>query len=616
MKTNERALNLEIALLRSFAVLVVLGFHFFPSYFPLGFLGVDIFFVISGYLMVPLIYRSHSISYFLWNRVKRLYPPLIFCLFIFIIIGYISLLDDEFNILLRSSFWSILQGQNFIEFSRSGYFVDSGGFRPFLNIWSLSVEFQSYVFLVLLYFWFLKLHTPSNKSYNVLYISIIFLSAYFIFEFFSDPFFITPLRLWEFLFGCLAYHLSVELKFFSKRKNKLAYFIGFLLPSISLLYYIDDKEILTFIAVLTTAAFICCVDVSEFKINRVGTRAYLYIGAISYSVYLMHYPALEFLKIYTGSPNVLERFSLLVIVFLISHIMDRCIQPWFTHIKNNNQLILVSSFSFVILAASCLLVFSGHRWVEVKNAELVSNSEFKMDYNHECGFPREKYKDERCRISEKLVDKSDPKFVLIGDSLSNSLTTMFDTLGKDEVKYVQYIQYGKGSCPIVLKTESVECQQFSHRVLADIEKYGGNSVLVVMAQWSLYPEKSLYSLEEFLRRSRASNKKVIVSLSFPLGARPRTCIDRGIPSLSGNQHCDTPLNVSIERSQKAHEVIRGLVHKYGYELFDPSGFFCDLKYCKVVDKNTLLYFDDSHITRAGGAYLAAKSKGWLDENAL
>lgn len=616
MKTNERALNLEIALLRSFAVLVVLGFHFFPSYFPLGFLGVDIFFVISGYLMVPLIYRSHSISYFLWNRVKRLYPPLIFCLLTFIIIGYFSLLDDEFNILLRSSFWSILQGQNFIEFSRSGYFVDSGGFRPFLNIWSLSVEFQSYVFLVLLYFWFLKLYTPSNKSYNILFISIIFLSAYFIFASFSEPFFITPLRLWEFLFGCLAYHLSVELNLFSKRKNTLTYFIGFFLASISLLYYINDKETLTFITVLTTVAFICCVNVSRFKINGVVTRIYLYIGAISYSLYLMHYPALEFLRVYNGSPNVLERFSLLVIVFFISHVMDRCIQPWFINKNKQNQLILVSSCSFFILAASCLLVFSDHRWVEVRNSELVSNSEFKMDYNHECGFPREKYSDERCRISEKLVNTSDPKFVLIGDSLSNSLTTMFDALDRNDAKYTQYIQYGKGSCPIVLKTENVECQEFSHRVLADIEKYGGNSVLVVMAQWSLYPERSLYSLEEFLSRSRANNKKVIVSLSFPLGARPRTCIDRGIPFISGNQNCDTPLNVSAERSQNAHEVIRSLVHKYGYELFDPSGFFCDLKYCKVVDKNTLLYFDDSHITRAGGEYLAVKSKGWWDEKTL
>jgi len=616
MKTNERALNLEIALLRSFAVLVVLGFHFFPSYFPLGFLGVDIFFVISGYLMVPLIYRSHSISFFLWNRVKRLYPPLIFCLFIFIVIGYFSLLDDEFNILLRSSFWSILQGQNFIEFSRSGYFVDSGGFRPFLNIWSLSVEFQSYVFLVILYCLFLKLYTPSNKSYKILYISIIFLSAYFIFASFSEPFFITPLRLWEFLFGCLAYHLSVELKFFSKRKNKSTYFLGFLLTSISFLYYIDNREILTFITVLTTAAFICCVDVSAFKINGVVTRVYLYIGAISYSLYLIHYPALEFLKVYTGSPNVLERLALLVIVFIIAHIMDRCIQPWFTHNKKQNQLILVFSCSFFILAISCLLVFSGHRWVEVKNSELVSNSEFKMDYNHKCGFPREKYNDERCRVSEKLVDKSAPKFVLIGDSLSNSLTTMFDALGKNEAKYAQYIQYGKGSCPIVLRTESVECQNFSHRVLADVEKYGDNSVLVVMAQWSLYSENSLYSLEEFLKKSRSSNKKVIVSLSFPLGARPRTCIERGISSLSGNQHCDTPLKVSIERSRKAHEVIGSLVRKYGYELFNPSDFYCDFKYCKVVEKHTLLYFDDSHITRAGGAYLAVKSKEWWDDNTL
>ncbi|EMW7172101.1 acyltransferase [Vibrio fluvialis] len=604
-------INLEIALLRAFSVLIVLGFHFFPSYFPFGFLGVDIFFVISGYLMVPLIMRSASIGEFIGNRIRRLYPPLLVCLSIYFILGYITLLDDEFSILTKSSLGTITQVQNFYEMFRDGYFVNSGGFRPLLNMWSLSVEFQNYFILAALYYFLIKKH-DGNRVYIVLLITILLsLFSYAFFSLFSEPFFITPMRLWEFLLGCLAYQIVLERKLYTVNKNSFFAAVAVVI-SLFTIIYTENRQIETLSISMFAFIFICYVDVS-----RLPDRIYIYIGSISYSIYLLHYPALEFMKIYVGSPGIKERIAIIALVVFLSHLVDRIFQPF---IYNNKKAIKVIWVSSVILSILIFFEFISSgvkgtpRSIVTRNYEVISQSQFDMDYNEQCRFLDRTYSDERCRLSEKLNDYKQANIVLLGDSLSNSMTTMFDWLGKDDEFYSRYVQFGKGSCPVVLKSTDSECNAFSKDVLDKIDYFKEDVTIIIVAQWSLYSPESLKSLDKFLNRMKMENKKIIVSLSFPLGARPRTCIDRGVPFISSGSSCNTPRFISDNRSLEVHSLVEQLSIKYGYKVFDPSEFFCDDVECKVLQENKLLYLDDSHLTRYGGVFLGRNSKWWWDEN--
>ncbi|TXZ07003.1 acyltransferase [Vibrio mimicus] len=603
-------INLEIALLRAISVLIVLGFHFFPSYFPFGFLGVDIFFVISGYLMVPLIQRSSSIDEFISNRIRRLYPPLLICLLIYFIIGYITLLNDEFTILLKSSIGTIAQVQNFYEMFRDGYFVNSGGFRPLLNMWSLSVEFQNYFILAALYFLVLN-KRDENRTLYILFITILLSCiSYFLFSLVSEPFFVTPMRLWEFLVGCFAYHLVLNRKAYTTKKNSVFSFCA-IFVSLIVIIYTDNRQIETLSIVFCAFIFVCYVDVS-----KIPNKIYLYIGSISYSIYLLHYPALEFIKIYVGSPGVKERIVVIVGVVIFSHLVDRIIQPIIYNKRKSINSIFLSSvlLSFFIFSQMISWSFLGPRNIEKRNHEIISKSQFDMDYNERCKFLDNTYSDERCRISSNLNDYTKANIVLLGDSLSNSMTTMFDWLGKDEEFYSHYVQFGKGSCPVVLKSLDSECADFSIDVLDKINSLEKGAIIIVVAQWSLYSLESLQSLDEFLNRMKMENRKVILSLSFPLGARPRTCIDRGIPFISKGSSCNTPRHVSNNRSSEAHSVVEQLSIKYGYKIFDPSEFFCNDVECKILQDNKLLYLDDSHLTKFGGAFLGRNSKWWWDES--
>ena len=99
--------NNEVAAIRAMAILAVLGYHFFPSYFPWGYLGVDGFFVISGFLMIPLINRNSNLIGFINNRIRRLYPALLIFVSLYVALGYLFLLNDEYAILLESSIGSL-----------------------------------------------------------------------------------------------------------------------------------------------------------------------------------------------------------------------------------------------------------------------------------------------------------------------------------------------------------------------------------------------------------------------------------------------------------------------------------------------------------------------------
>jgi peptidoglycan/LPS O-acetylase OafA/YrhL len=136
--------------LRAIAVISVVGFHFFPNWIFGGYIGVDIFFVISGYLITSIIYnqlleKKFSIINFYIKRIKRIFPALITVLIATIIFGYFTLTNEEYKLLGRHVKESATFLSNFYYWREAGYFDNRAESKPLLHLWSLAIEEQFYI---------------------------------------------------------------------------------------------------------------------------------------------------------------------------------------------------------------------------------------------------------------------------------------------------------------------------------------------------------------------------------------------------------------------------------------------------------------------------------------
>ena len=194
--------------LRAIAVLGVVIFHAFPQNLPGGFSGVDIFFVISGYLISGILYKGHreggfSFKEFYARRIRRLFPALITMLALSLAYGWVILLPDEFEQMGKHIAAGTLFIQNFVFWGESGYFDTAANLKPMLHLWSLAVEEQFYIIfpLVLIVLW--KRPRILVPAMVILLVGSFVLNVVMSYQAAMTDFFLTPYRAWEFLAGSL-----------------------------------------------------------------------------------------------------------------------------------------------------------------------------------------------------------------------------------------------------------------------------------------------------------------------------------------------------------------------------------------------------------------------------
>ncbi len=208
MRPTDKTYRPDIDGLRAFAVLAVMGFHAAPSSVRGGFVGVDVFFVISGFLITSIILRDldaekFSIKNFYVSRICRIFPALIVMLVATLLIGWLILLPDEFKELGRHIAAAPLFSSNFLLLQESGYFERAAEQKPLLHLWSLSIEEQFYLL------WPVTLIALWKSRLNLVY--LIGLIAFVSFELNiylmqinpSANFYIPLTRFWEILLGAL-----------------------------------------------------------------------------------------------------------------------------------------------------------------------------------------------------------------------------------------------------------------------------------------------------------------------------------------------------------------------------------------------------------------------------
>ena len=392
----------EIDGLRAISVIAVLIYHsdlsFFGKYlFNGGFIGVDIFFIISGYLIGSIIINElkstgkFSYKNFLTRRVRRILPVLFFIILASLTFSYFYLLPNDFVDLSKSILSSVLFGSNYY-FSFIGEVYDAieSKYLPFLHTWSLSVEEQFYIIFPII---FVLIFRISNKNFVTILFFILLIS--FLFAYYSSinypiyNFYSLPSRAWEILLGVILAHYEIKKRGFPKIKNKLINNLIILAGFISILlsfYFFNEDMLLpsypTLIPLLGTSILIVYAGNDDFVTKFLSNKIMVFLGLISYSLYLWHYPIFSFSYILEFSYENVSR-RLILCSILLSIITYFIIEKPFRDKKKISNKLLWSFILclFVMIISICFLVIKNDGFkkrfsrvidLELRNKELVN----------------------------------------------------------------------------------------------------------------------------------------------------------------------------------------------------------------------------------------------------
>jgi peptidoglycan/LPS O-acetylase OafA/YrhL len=316
--------------LRAISILAVIGFHAFPSLVPSGFVGVDVFFVISGYLISTIIFtdlarRTFSFTDFYSRRAKRILPALLLVLVAVWIVGWRTLLPSDFERLGRDIAAGASYVSNIFFWNDTGYFDKLADQKPLLHLWSLGVEEQFYVFFpaVIFFAWKKRL----NLLLIVVAIGILSFASNVavVFSDSSHAFYLPHTRFWELMIGSGLAYAQLFLKTPSRLTGMTVrnwFAVLGLLLLLGAILALPDKHFPGWWALIPTAgAAFLVISGQDAWINRtiLSCKPLVFVGLISYPLYLWHWPILSFARLaIPHSSNDLVRIGLIAAVFFLA----------------------------------------------------------------------------------------------------------------------------------------------------------------------------------------------------------------------------------------------------------------------------------------------------------
>lgn len=345
--------------LRAVAVLSVIAFHIAPLVFKGGFVGVDIFFVISGFLISSIIYSelesgTFSIIGFYIRRIRRIYPALFLVLLSVCVAGWIFLLPSDFIVLGKLILGGSTFVANFVLWAQSGYFSPGAEFKPLLHLWSLGVEEQYYLIFPLICITFYRSRSRWTLSAAFLTISAVSmcLNVVFVSKYSAASFILPFSRLWELFAGA-------GLSLWLQRNPNILWggrlhaiwrhgigFLGLALLVVSV-FGIDKFDAFPgWWALLPTsgAALVIAAGQSSW-VNRyvLSCKPAVFVGLISYPLYLWHWPILSFTNIVYSVWGVeithFHRFkgAMMIPAFLLAYLTYRFIELPIRRVKQRER---------------------------------------------------------------------------------------------------------------------------------------------------------------------------------------------------------------------------------------------------------------------------------------
>jgi peptidoglycan/LPS O-acetylase OafA/YrhL len=380
-----RALSV-VAVIIYHANIQILGFQIFKG----GFFGVDVFLILSGYLITGIIrgkMESGGFSFFdfYWRRAKRIVPALLVMLLVTTLFAYFFLLPDGLVTYAKSLLSALHFGSNYYFYGEDSYTASASIYKPLLHTWSLALEWQFYIVYPLIV-WFLNKFFK-QYVFGALFILALISLQYANFIVPSQPdlaFYLLPTRAWELIFGGLVTFFNRE-HLINAVKGSLEYFIYKSLPLIGLFLVIHSllfvgheilhPSFLTVIPVLGTCLFLMFSHKGEVTNDLLSTRVFVFIGLISYSLYLWHQPVFVFFRVLKNDDFSPEQLLLLsVITIVLSIFTYRLVECKYRARKISVGLIIILLTSFFVLGASALYIIKHNGFIDDYNKVVTESS--------------------------------------------------------------------------------------------------------------------------------------------------------------------------------------------------------------------------------------------------
>jgi peptidoglycan/LPS O-acetylase OafA/YrhL len=662
--------------LRALAVLSVLVYHVDPLLLSSGFLGVDIFFVISGYLISLIVFRElaqgeFSFSHFYARRVRRLFPALIAVILACLVFGGFALFAEEYQRLGRHAVAAISFLLNFLLMREAGYFNVVSDAKPLLHLWSLSVEEQFYLVWPVLLLLAARVRLKTGVLLGALVVGS-FAFALHLGQTRLDALYFHPLaRFWELLFGAgLAY---VHHRFgVDALQTRLKWLWGQHLLSLAGLVAICAAMCLfdsktphpswpTVLPLLGAVALIASGPLAMG--NRVlAFKPLVWVGLISYPLYLWHWPLVSFVRIMeSGAPSSLMLWGGAGAAVLLAWGTYRFIERPLRFSPKSRAVLLG-----LVAGMGLMLVVAGLVW---QTGGVPGRESVRHAADASALMKREPATDELCRRGFAHIEA--PVYCRLNASQGRLVAVVGDShahaLYPGIAEKAAALGYGalllaNSGCPPLSGTawgrneaEKTACAASIEKILSAIEGDQRIAAVVLATRGPQYidgtgfgPVEAHYNypplaawgdgsagghdaatvfergLGKSVQRLERKNIPLVYLLQVPeLGVPAHNCVDRPLTLTGLNPGCVVARSVYESRMQVYRQRVERVVAQVpSLDVVDPLPVFCDGAQCVGMRDEQLLYADDNHISLVGASKLAPlvfqkwRERGLLQKAAL
>ncbi len=624
--------------LRAIAVLSVVFYHLFGNFFAGGFIGVDVFFVISGYLISKILIdnleRGHfSFKEFYIRRMRRILPAFVFVLFISGVVGFLILTPPDLKNFSKSALASILSVSN-LYFWKSisiGYFATDANVLPLLHTWSLSVEEQFYlVWPVVLFIIFHGLNRQGKRAWLgpiTMAIGLISFFLSFYFRKYELMAFYTPItRAFELLMGSSLAIYWGQLKRPTSTRAFFLSLLGLFLIFYSMVFFEkNDYSIIYILLSCTGTVLLLYAGVTKSSITRcISFSIITFWGTISYSLYLWHWPIIA----YTHYLGINIDLSVGAIIFFVSSILS-VISWYFIEQKCRNKfklsfnkilllfLVLPIFLSFMLLMSCWYIPNFGFNTTSPGVQEIIDNYEGPFTGKKCIDAPTLKPRPfNDCSLGD--LSKINPDVLIVGDSHAMALSGMLNILLKD-AHLKGYVVTQSGT-PFILGAlndwrENLPMKR-NDLILTMIQK-NHYKYIILGGFWNYYPDSILKNSSEYSDKSYMELKQglehaiemivsnnsipVLISDVPPLLNIPVQC---GFLRVGLNK-CENSIDTINKIQADTKNILLSIKNKYPDLIFlDLNPVMCQANQCSSAAGGIPLYMtgqSNSHLNYAGSS---------------
>lgn len=606
----------EIDGLRALAVIAVILFHAGFRGFDGGFVGVDVFFVISGYLITSIILLKlqqgrFSLLGFYERRARRILPALMFVMLACIPFAWVYMDAYELKEFGQSLVSTALFVSNIFFYLKSGYFDTANELKPLLHTWSLAVEEQYYIFFPL----FLMVLYKRGRKWIQPALLITLLGSLILAEWGSQhkpdaAFYWLPTRIWELMVGAvIAVHLAGRGGYRSQTLSALG--LGMILLSIFMLDEQTPFPGLHALLPVVGAGFIILFAAKNTLVHSLlSHRIPVGVGLISYSLYLWHQPVLVFMRIYfLEELNVWQSIAAIVISLLLAVFSKQYVEDYFRF-----RFIAGKRYAYMALSSLLLALFVGLGYSAHYSLGFPQRNSLALQLAQNHGLSEQcngaDFSNPACMSTDK------PNTILWGDSYAMHLARALD-----EIPGISLQQATLSACPPIIgysegrltNGESCEAfnQRFSDAFLRSKIPYISTIMLSSTFKFLDTETDAPQLLENTLIRMKKLGYRVVLISPTPASASILKCIKQSARSGTSFDACQYDIDNISKKYMRRFSILDAITARVGIQYVDLRKILCQNKKCRVSIKNQVLYRDGGHLSNGSVDFMGNSLKPFL-----